>query len=380
MQNVHGKEIDLLRTTVKVPGKRLPRATTAAAPGASPKANGLAKERSSSQLAGGTGESGVPRAIGLSVCPSAAPAAPAALSGPNAVLQPCSPCAAGGAGGLVRLYAGWCQDRGESRRASAGAVKSLRGNSRGRGAAVPGKLLLPETSGISAGHSSRSLPTSLLFLSCFVDPFSSSLSPAEIVMQGACLSLLLRARSGGAGEAGGPGSGSPGGCAARSLLLLPGTCLTLPRAAVQPDLSLRVSQGTDVTVPCPGVGAHGQDGQRARRFLLQCGAAGTEPRCWQQEPSHPALQGADPASTSSSCAVLPAPRHVLRCRRCRHSLRSALQRGTRGMGQRQRAREPRGAGSARGTGSGPCSLAVLGAVQCETTSPSEPRQLFCSHN
>lgn len=56
MQNVHGKEIDLLRTTVKVPGKRLPRATTAAAPSASPKANGLAKERSSSQLAGGTGK------------------------------------------------------------------------------------------------------------------------------------------------------------------------------------------------------------------------------------------------------------------------------------------------------------------------------------
>ncbi|NXK00397.1 AGAP3 protein, partial [Corythaixoides concolor] len=55
MQNVHGKEIDLLRTTVKVPGKRLPRATAAAAPGASPKANGLAKERSSTQLTGGTG-------------------------------------------------------------------------------------------------------------------------------------------------------------------------------------------------------------------------------------------------------------------------------------------------------------------------------------
>ncbi|KFO98356.1 Arf-GAP with GTPase, ANK repeat and PH domain-containing protein 3, partial [Calypte anna] len=54
MQNVHGKEIDLLRTTVKVPGKRLPRATTAAAPSASPKANGLAKERSSAQLTGGT--------------------------------------------------------------------------------------------------------------------------------------------------------------------------------------------------------------------------------------------------------------------------------------------------------------------------------------
>uniref|UniRef100_A0A8C3P3I1 Arf-GAP with GTPase, ANK repeat and PH domain-containing protein 3 n=1 Tax=Chrysemys picta bellii TaxID=8478 RepID=A0A8C3P3I1_CHRPI len=46
MQNVHGKEIDLLRTTVKVPGKRLPRATTATAPSASPKTNGLAKERS----------------------------------------------------------------------------------------------------------------------------------------------------------------------------------------------------------------------------------------------------------------------------------------------------------------------------------------------
>ncbi|XP_015136519.1 arf-GAP with GTPase, ANK repeat and PH domain-containing protein 3 isoform X4 [Gallus gallus] len=53
MQNVHGKEIDLLRTTVKVPGKRLPRAT-AAAPGASPKANGLSKERSSTQLAAST--------------------------------------------------------------------------------------------------------------------------------------------------------------------------------------------------------------------------------------------------------------------------------------------------------------------------------------
>ncbi|XP_043365777.1 arf-GAP with GTPase, ANK repeat and PH domain-containing protein 3 isoform X2 [Dermochelys coriacea] len=53
MQNVHGKEIDLLRTTVKVPGKRLPRATTATAPSASPKTNGLAKERSSMQFSGG---------------------------------------------------------------------------------------------------------------------------------------------------------------------------------------------------------------------------------------------------------------------------------------------------------------------------------------
>lgn len=48
MQNIHGKEIDLLRTTVKVPGKRLPRAaTTTVASSASPKTNGLGKERSS---------------------------------------------------------------------------------------------------------------------------------------------------------------------------------------------------------------------------------------------------------------------------------------------------------------------------------------------
>uniref|UniRef100_A0A671KXV5 Arf-GAP with GTPase, ANK repeat and PH domain-containing protein 1-like n=1 Tax=Sinocyclocheilus anshuiensis TaxID=1608454 RepID=A0A671KXV5_9TELE len=45
MQNVHGKEIDLLRTTVKVPGKRPPRAiSTCAAP--SPKTNGLTKDMS----------------------------------------------------------------------------------------------------------------------------------------------------------------------------------------------------------------------------------------------------------------------------------------------------------------------------------------------
>ncbi|XP_054940674.1 arf-GAP with GTPase, ANK repeat and PH domain-containing protein 3 [Physeter macrocephalus] len=55
MQNIHGKEIDLLRTTVKVPGKRLPRATPATAPGTSPRANGSALERSSAQLGGGTG-------------------------------------------------------------------------------------------------------------------------------------------------------------------------------------------------------------------------------------------------------------------------------------------------------------------------------------
>ncbi|XP_069317589.1 arf-GAP with GTPase, ANK repeat and PH domain-containing protein 3 isoform X3 [Eulemur rufifrons] len=54
MQNIHGKEIDLLRTTVKVPGKRLPRATPATAPGTSPRANGLAAERSNTQLGGAT--------------------------------------------------------------------------------------------------------------------------------------------------------------------------------------------------------------------------------------------------------------------------------------------------------------------------------------
>nr|XP_055070188.1 arf-GAP with GTPase, ANK repeat and PH domain-containing protein 1 isoform X1 [Misgurnus anguillicaudatus] len=49
MQNVHGKEIDLLRTTVKVPGKRPPRAiSTCAAP--SPKTNGLTKDMSNMQL------------------------------------------------------------------------------------------------------------------------------------------------------------------------------------------------------------------------------------------------------------------------------------------------------------------------------------------
>uniref|UniRef100_A0A667ZB71 Arf-GAP with GTPase, ANK repeat and PH domain-containing protein 3 n=1 Tax=Myripristis murdjan TaxID=586833 RepID=A0A667ZB71_9TELE len=58
MQNVHGKEIDLLRTTVKVPGKRPPRAVATVAPTASPKTNGLTKDRSTLQLGiGSTGKS-----------------------------------------------------------------------------------------------------------------------------------------------------------------------------------------------------------------------------------------------------------------------------------------------------------------------------------
>nr|XP_033788638.1 arf-GAP with GTPase, ANK repeat and PH domain-containing protein 3 isoform X2 [Geotrypetes seraphini] len=55
MQNVHGKEIDLLRTTVKVPGKRPPRAIAGGAPSASPKTNGLAKDKSPTQLSINTG-------------------------------------------------------------------------------------------------------------------------------------------------------------------------------------------------------------------------------------------------------------------------------------------------------------------------------------
>ncbi|XP_057677089.1 arf-GAP with GTPase, ANK repeat and PH domain-containing protein 1-like isoform X2 [Corythoichthys intestinalis] len=64
MQNVHGKEIDLLRVTVKVPGKRPPRAVAPAGPSPVPPAssgvNGLAKEMPSSD-----GSSTVPQ-----LCPS----------------------------------------------------------------------------------------------------------------------------------------------------------------------------------------------------------------------------------------------------------------------------------------------------------------------
>ncbi|XP_038605117.1 arf-GAP with GTPase, ANK repeat and PH domain-containing protein 1 isoform X5 [Tachyglossus aculeatus] len=65
MQNVHGKEIDLLRTTVKVPGKRPPRATSACAPISSPKTNGLSKDMSSLHISPNT-DTG----LGDSVCSS----------------------------------------------------------------------------------------------------------------------------------------------------------------------------------------------------------------------------------------------------------------------------------------------------------------------
>ncbi|XP_055082428.1 arf-GAP with GTPase, ANK repeat and PH domain-containing protein 1 isoform X2 [Periophthalmus magnuspinnatus] len=51
MQNVHGKEIDLLRTTVKVPGKRPPRAVSTCAVA---KSNGLNKELSNLQISTGS--------------------------------------------------------------------------------------------------------------------------------------------------------------------------------------------------------------------------------------------------------------------------------------------------------------------------------------
>ncbi|KAK7880818.1 hypothetical protein WMY93_032558 [Mugilogobius chulae] len=51
MQNVHGKEIDLLRTTVKVPGKRPPRAVSTCAVA---KSNGLNKELSGLHISTGS--------------------------------------------------------------------------------------------------------------------------------------------------------------------------------------------------------------------------------------------------------------------------------------------------------------------------------------
>uniref|UniRef100_A0A7N6AZ80 Arf-GAP with GTPase, ANK repeat and PH domain-containing protein 1 n=1 Tax=Anabas testudineus TaxID=64144 RepID=A0A7N6AZ80_ANATE len=61
MQNVHGKEIDLLRTTVKVPGKRPPRAVSTCAAVPSPNTNGLTKDMTSLQLGQAPGETSGPR-------------------------------------------------------------------------------------------------------------------------------------------------------------------------------------------------------------------------------------------------------------------------------------------------------------------------------
>ncbi|XP_031414010.1 arf-GAP with GTPase, ANK repeat and PH domain-containing protein 1 [Clupea harengus] len=68
MQNVHGKEIDLLRTTVKVPGKRPPRAVSTCAAVPSPKTNGLAKDMSSLQL--GPGQAQAPGTVSTSTSAS----------------------------------------------------------------------------------------------------------------------------------------------------------------------------------------------------------------------------------------------------------------------------------------------------------------------
>lgn len=56
IHSTHGKEMDLLRTTVKVPGKRPPRAISACGPSAS--INGLVKDMSTVQMGEGPGESG----------------------------------------------------------------------------------------------------------------------------------------------------------------------------------------------------------------------------------------------------------------------------------------------------------------------------------
>ncbi|KAI7792245.1 putative arf-GAP with GTPase [Triplophysa rosa] len=77
MQNIHGKEIDLLRTTVKVPGKRPPRAVATVAPTASPKTNGLTKDRSTLQL--GIGATSTPHSNSSSSLQSGGSAAAVAL-------------------------------------------------------------------------------------------------------------------------------------------------------------------------------------------------------------------------------------------------------------------------------------------------------------
>uniref|UniRef100_A0A3P8TBL4 ArfGAP with GTPase domain, ankyrin repeat and PH domain 2 n=1 Tax=Amphiprion percula TaxID=161767 RepID=A0A3P8TBL4_AMPPE len=76
-QNIHGKEIDLLRVTVKVPGKRPPRAVAPAGPSpvppsSTPGVNGLSKEPQGDPCTGAgprrSGRGSIPR--GLQRCPS----------------------------------------------------------------------------------------------------------------------------------------------------------------------------------------------------------------------------------------------------------------------------------------------------------------------
>uniref|UniRef100_A0A8C7YR82 ArfGAP with GTPase domain, ankyrin repeat and PH domain 2 n=1 Tax=Oryzias sinensis TaxID=183150 RepID=A0A8C7YR82_9TELE len=74
-QNTHGKEIDLLRVTVKVPGKRPPRAVAPAGPspvpsGAVPGVNGLSKELTAADSSGTGVSAALLVEIQLSVTPS----------------------------------------------------------------------------------------------------------------------------------------------------------------------------------------------------------------------------------------------------------------------------------------------------------------------
>uniref|UniRef100_A0A672I714 ArfGAP with GTPase domain, ankyrin repeat and PH domain 2 n=1 Tax=Salarias fasciatus TaxID=181472 RepID=A0A672I714_SALFA len=76
MQNVHGKDIDLLRVTVKVPGKRPPRAVAPAGPPAGPPGvNGLSRDPATADGGGGGGVLvRTPRVKGHRVRPAAAAA------------------------------------------------------------------------------------------------------------------------------------------------------------------------------------------------------------------------------------------------------------------------------------------------------------------
>ncbi|XP_023654667.2 arf-GAP with GTPase, ANK repeat and PH domain-containing protein 2 isoform X2 [Paramormyrops kingsleyae] len=67
MQNVHGKEVDLLRVTVKVPGKRPPRAVTSCGP--SPGLNGMVKDAPGSEGSASAGLLPVDEAGGGGVSP-----------------------------------------------------------------------------------------------------------------------------------------------------------------------------------------------------------------------------------------------------------------------------------------------------------------------